>query len=177
MPAPVYSCWNGASGGITTGPLTIQATGATAGTARTMLQVATSSTTAIRIIEWGYTFDTAPTNNVRVELIDTGAVACSGMTAHVAAGIHKVNIPTAAASTVQLGTALTAYFASGNTLTEGTITASRLLDYHYENGLYYMKYSPLGREWEVPAGNILRIRATPSTAAAVNMSCWVTWEE
>lgn len=175
MPAPVYSAWNGASGGITTGPLALQATGATAGTARTMLQIATASTTSIRIIEWGYSFDAAPANNVRVELIDTGTVACSGLTAHVAAGIHKVNVPTAAASTVQLGTALTGY-STGST-TEGTITTSRLMDFHYENGLYYVKFSPLGREWEVPAGNILRIRATPSTAASVNMTCWVNWEE
>ncbi|MGW2666112.1 hypothetical protein ACWCW7_34595 [Nocardia tengchongensis] len=175
MPAPIYSCWNGATGGITSGPIATQATGATAGTARTMLQIATASTTSIRILEWGYSFDTAPTNNVRVELIDTGTVACSGLTAHVSGGIHKVNVPTGAASTVQLGAALTGY--SAGSTTEGTITAPRLIDYHYENGLYYVKYSPLGREWEVPAGNILRVRATPTTAAAVNFSCWVTWEE
>lgn len=175
MPAPIYTCWNGASGSITTGPLAFQATGATSGTARTMLQIATASTTAIRIVEWGYGFDVAPTNNVEVELIDTGTVACSGLTAHVAAGIHKANIPTGAASTVQLGAALTGY-ATGST-TEGTITATRLIDSHRENGLYFVKFDSLGREWEVPAGNILRVRATPSTNAAVNFRCYVKWEE
>lgn len=175
MPASVYSAWNGATGAISTGPIATQATGATSGTARTMLQIAPASTTSIRIIEWGYSFDAAPANNVRVELIDTGTVAASGLTAHVAAGIHKVNVPSGSASTVQLGTALTGYSAGSST--EGTITTTRLIDYHYENGLYYVKFSPLGREWEVPAGNILRVRATPTSAAAVNMSCWVTWEE
>ncbi|WP_433568079.1 hypothetical protein ACQP1O_42760 (plasmid) [Nocardia sp. CA-151230] len=175
MPAPVYSCWNGATGSITTGPVATQATGATSGTARTMLQIQTASTTSIRVIEWGYTFDTAPTNNVRVELIDTGTVAATGLTAHVAAGIAKVNVPSGAASTVSLGTGATGYSAGSST--EGTITTPRLLDYHYENGLYYVKYSPLGREWEVPAGNVLRVRATPTSAAAVNISVWVTWEE
>lgn len=175
MPAPIYSAWNGATGSITTGPVAFQATGATIGTARTMLQIATASTTSIRVIEWGYSFDAAPANNVRVELLDSGAVAASGLTAHVAAGIQKVNVPTGSASTVQLGTALSGYSAGSST--EGTITAPRLLDYHYENGLYYVKFAPLGREWEVPAGSFLRVRATPTAAASVNMSCWVTWEE
>jgi hypothetical protein len=137
-----------------------------------MLQIVPGTAQKIRIIEWGYTFDTAPANNVRVELVETGSVAAT-VTAHVAAGIVAYNDASGGTSGVQLGTGLTGYTASA----EGSITASRLLDHHYENGLYYCKQFPLGREPEVGIGKVLRVRATPTSAAAVNILTWVIWEE
>lgn len=174
MPAPVYMAFNNATGALVNPP-GAQASGSTSGTARTMLQIAPASTTSIRIIEWGYTFDSTPAAPVRIELVDTAAVFASGLTAHVAAGIHKYSIPSGAASTVQLGTALTGYSAGSST--EGTTTVSRLLGYQYENGIYFKQQFPLGREPEIAAGGCLRIRATPTTAAAVNIVCYAIWEE
>lgn len=175
MPAPCYIAWNSATGALTAAPVA-QATAATA-TVRTMLQIAPAATiTAIRVIEWGYTFSTAPAAPIAMELVDTGLIFATGLTAHVAAGIHRVNIPKGDASSVQLGTALTGYNVAGAGA-EGTITATREFDFHYENGLYLNKQYPLGREFEVPAGNCLRIRATPGSAAALNLACYVIWEE
>jgi hypothetical protein len=118
-----------------------------------------------------------PPAPISLELLDTGTVAATGLTAHVAGSIQKWNVPTGAASSVQLGTALTGYTNSAAATSEGTITATRLLDFHTETGLYLNKQYPLGREVEVPAGNILRIRATPGSAAAVSILVYVVWEE
>jgi len=175
MPAPCYAAWNSATGALTAPPAS-QLTNATINTVRTMLQVAPASTTSLRIIEWGYILDATPTAPLRVELIDTDAIFASGLTAHVAAGIHKVNVPTGAASTVQLGAALTGYNVAGAG-TENTITSTRLLDYKTENGLYYVKQFPLGREPEIAASKCLRIRATPTVGAATSIACYVMWEE
>lgn len=171
MASPCFIAWNGATGALT-GPPTAVATSATSGTVKTMLQIVPGAAQKIRIIEWGYTFDSAPANNVRVEMVETGAIAAT-VTAHVAAGIVPYNDASGGTSGVQLGTALTGYTASA----EGSITASRLLDHHYESGLYYSKQFPLGREPEVGIGKVLRIRATPTSSAAVNILVWVIWEE
>lgn len=176
MPAKIFRAYNGASGSITTGPLATQNTGATSGTARTMLQIAPAATApSIRVVGWGYLFPAAPANNVTFDLVDTGSVFASGLTAHVSGGVHRMNAPTAEPSTVQLGTALTGFSAGSST--EGTITAPRLLDMRTENGLYLYWRFELGREPEVAAGQCLRLRATPSSAAAVPVICWIDWEE
>jgi hypothetical protein len=175
MPAPCYAAWNQATGALTTFAA-FQASGTSITAARTMLQIAPATTTSLRPIEWGYLFSAAEAAApATIELIDTATVFASGLTAHVAAGIAKVNVPTGAASTVQLGTALTGYAAS--VPTEGTITATRLLDMRQENGIWAQKQYPLGREWEIPAANCLRIRLTPGSTTAVNFLCYVQWEE
>lgn len=173
MPAPCFIAHNNATGALTAPP-GAQATLATANP-RTMLQIAPAATVAIRPVAWGYSIDIQPAVNPRIELIDTGLIFASTLTAHVAAGIHKWNVPSGGASSVQLGTALTGYAAGA--VTEGTITATRLLDYNYENGLYLKREFSLGREPEVPGGNCLRIRVTPGSAAAINIHCWIMWEE
>jgi len=143
----------------------------------TMLQIAPAAASpGIRPVFWGYVLAGTPANPPDVCLMDTGAVFASGLTAHVAAGITKWNVPSGEASTVQLGTALTGY-ATATLPTEGSPTATRLLDYKREPGVYYLIQEPLGREPEVAPGNCLRIVATPSTAAAVSMVCFVGWEE
>lgn len=175
MPAPCFIAWNSATGALT-GPPTAQPTAAVSGTVRTMMQIApAAAVNPIRIIEWGYTADNLPAAPFRIELIETGTVFATALTAHVAAGIHKVNVPSGAGSSVQLGTGLTGYASAAPT--EGTITATRLLDYHYENGIYVSKQYPLGREFEIPQGTALRVRATPTSAAAVNLAIYVMWEE
>jgi hypothetical protein len=170
MPAPNYIAFNQATAALTAAP----AFGASAATVtpKTLLQIVPSTATSLRIIEWGYLLSAVPAAPVLMELIDTDAVAAT-VTAHVSGGIAKYNNPTAAASAVQLGTALTGYNASA----EGTITATRLLAMMVENGLAFKQQFPLGREPEVAAGKILRVRATPGSAAAVNVLTYVIWEE
>jgi hypothetical protein len=160
----LYICSNGAM--VTTA----QQAGVTTGTAiKTMLQLATPSTTDIRITEWGFTFDGAP-NAIRVELIQTDVAAT--VTAHIAAGVQPLNDPNAPASKLTLGASATGYTASA----EGTITATRYLDaVGFFSTNTFEKQFPLGHEPRLPISKFLRIRVT--AAAAVNMTCYLIWKE
>lgn len=166
MAAKTYKAFNGAM------PTTAALAPVTTGTAiKTLLQIATPSTEQLRIVEWGISFDGfAAAAPIKVELIETDVAAT--VTAHVAAGIIKVNAPNDVPSLVTLGTSATGYTAT----VEGTTTASRLLDYQQiaPSGQYVIQY-PLGREKEVAASKFLRVRVT--AGAAVNAVCYVEWEE
>ncbi|MFD4442542.1 hypothetical protein ACFWPK_22505 [Nocardia sp. NPDC058519] len=183
MPAKIFRAYNGASGSLAaTSVMSTQSTSSSANLTRTMLQIAPSSTApSIRVIGWGYAFAAPPAANVVMDLVDSGAIFASSLTAHVAAGIQRMNGPAAEQSSVQLGTALTGYCttAAGTPSTEGTYTASttRLLDSRFENGLSFYWRFELGREPEIPVGNCLRLRATPTSAAALALHCWIDWEE
>jgi hypothetical protein len=161
-----YITFNGAA------PTTAAIVPVTTGTAvKTMLQVATPSTSEMRIVEWGISFDgSAAATPGRVELIDTNVAAT--VTAHVASGVVSHNDNNTVASRVTLGTSATGYTAT----VEGTITASRLLDYQLiaPTGQYVKQY-PLGLEPEVAVSRFLRVRVT--FAAAVNAICYVIWTE
>lgn len=166
----LFIIW-GADTSAATGPPTLIATSATSGTAKTLLQV--TPLVDIAVIEWGYTMDVAPTSNLRMELVDTAAVAATVTT--IGSGILHYDNPGSATTPSVLftiGTGATGFNASA----EGTITASRLGDFQYENGLYLKKQSPLKREFEIPAGHNLRIRATPTASAAVNVMPYVIVE-
>lgn len=144
----------------------------TTGTAiKTMLQIATPSTSELKVVEWGVSMD-ASSSAVPLlwELIDTDVAAT--VTAHVAAGLPNVTNPNGPASLMTLGTAATGYTASA----EGTITATRVLDAQLLPPTAPWAYQlPLGREWAVKASRFLRIRVT--APVAVNALCWVGWEE
>lgn len=169
MAASCFIVWN-ADTSASTGPPATTATSAVSGTAKTILQLK-SGAGKIRVVEWGYGFDAPPSNNVRVELVETGTVFATVTT--IGSGIRAYNDSTGATSLAVAGTSATGFNASA----EGTITASRLLGYQYENGLWFKQQFPLGREPEVNASSSLRIRATPTSAAAVNMICYIVWEE
>jgi hypothetical protein len=161
-----YVAYNGAA------PTTAALTPVTTGTAiKTLLQIATPSTRALRVVEWGISFDgSAAATPGKVELVQTDVAAT--VTAHVAAGVVPLNEPGAPASLVTLGTSATGYTASA----EGTTTASRLLDYqHLAPTGQYVKPWPLGREPGVAVSKFLRVRVT--FAAAINAICWISWEE
>lgn len=164
----LYSVYNGAMV-TTTGPTKV-----TTGTAvKTMLQVKPGANTPIRICEWGISFDASAAATPGVcELVETGSIAAT-VTAYVAADIYPFNDPNAPASLIQIGSTTN----SGFTATaEGTITATRQLDTQLIDPLFsYFKQWPLGREPEVKAGNIVRIRVTFGTA--VNALCYISWEE
>lgn len=144
----------------------------TTGTAiKTLLQLATPSTTELRISEWGISFDgSAAATPIKVELVDVNVAAT--VTAHVSAGVMSLNDTGTVASRLTLGTTATGYTSSA----EGTVTAARLLDYQQipPTGLY-VKQWPLGLEPEVAVSRFLRVRVT--AAAAVNAVCYVVWSE
>lgn len=169
MAAPCYIVWS-ADTSAATGPPATVATAAVAGTAKTILQLKPGAS-KIRIIEWGYGFDTGPTSPVRVELVETGTVFATVTT--IGSGIRAYNDTTGTASLAVAGTTATGFNSSG----EGSITASRLFGYNYDNGLYFKQQFPLGREPEVNGASALRVRATPTSAVAVNMYAYIIWEE
>lgn len=161
-----YIVWNGAM------PTTAALAPVTTGTAvKTLLQLATPSTRQLRVIEWGISFDgSAAATPGKVELIQTDVAAT--VTAHVAAGVMPHNEPNAPPSLATLGTAATGYTAT----VEGTITATRVLDYQLlPPTAPYVKQFPLGREPEIPISKFLRVRVT--FGAAVNALCYIVFEE
>lgn len=168
-----YICWNAVAA------TTAAQASVTTGTAiKTMLQIATPSTRQIQLIAWGFTLSAPPatTSTGVVELLQTDVAAT--VTAHVAAGVQAID-PNAPASLMTLGTSATGYTASG----EGTTTASRTFDVVENAGLTAGGTAPGrdGYQWMpdqrpiVAVSKFLRIRVT--FGAAVNMRCYVCWDE
>lgn len=169
---PVYTAYNAA---MATTAVTAKVTTGTA--IKTMLQIATPSTRQLQILSWGYSIDAAPatTGTGIVELVQTDVAAT--VTAHVASGVQPVD-PNGTPSLMTLGTSATGYTATA----EGSITATRLFDTQLilgvSNGAQQNEYI---RDWMpderplVAASKFLRVRV--SFSAAVNMLCWVTWNE
>ena len=153
-------------------PTTAALTPVTTGTAvKTLLQIATPSTRAIKVVEWGISFDgSAAATPIRCELIQTDVAAT--VTAHVAAGVQPYNDPNAPASLMTLGTSATGYTSSG----EGSITATRTGDLQLiAPTTSYVRMWPLGREFAVPISKFLRVRVT--AGAAVLAYTYVVWSE
>jgi hypothetical protein len=167
-----YKCWNGPMPTVAA-----QAKVSTGTAIKTMLQIATPATRQILPLAWGYSLDAAPagTGTGEVELIQTDVAAT--VTAHVAAGVQQLD-PNAPNSLVTLGIAATGYTASA----EGAITATRVLDAVGVSGItngsinaqYSYQFTPAERA-AIAVSKFLRVRATFS--AAVNMLCWVVWDE
>jgi hypothetical protein len=162
-----YIAFNGAL------PTTAALTPVTTGTAiKTLLQIATPSTCELRVSEWGISFDgSAAAQPIKVELIDTNVAAT--VTAHTTSTVLSLNDTGTTNSKMTLSsTTGTGYTATA----EGTITATRLLDYQQiaPTG-QFVKQWPLGLEPEVAVSRFLRIRVT--AAAAVNAVCYVVWTE
>lgn len=166
-----YICWNGAA------PTTAALTKVTTGTViKTMLQIAPPSNRMLTLISWGYTLDAVPASAGQVELLEVDVAAT--VTAHVAAGVMPLMAGSSfPASLVTLGASATGYTASA----EGTPTASRLFDVGLvptNAGATDLQYD---YEWMpdarpvVNVSKFLRVRAT--FGAAVNMNCYVVWDE
>lgn len=170
MAAKTYTVLNGAAPGAAAAvPIS------TGTSIRTMLQIATNTTNnAIRLIEWWTEFDgSSAAQPIKVEVIRHTGGPQTTLTAYVAADIAKSNDPSAPASSIQLGTALSGY---SNTTTEVTPTTVSNLATHLvppTSGIY-IQY-PLGREPEVQIAAFMRMRVTAN--AAVNCYQGVTWEE
>lgn len=169
---------------IANGPMQTTAAFAavTTGTAiKTMLQVKPSATLGMRIIQWGYSLDSAAASvSAKIELIETGTVFGT-VTASVANDLTKYDAaalmggdPTT--NLIQVGTSATGYTCTS----EGSITAVRNLDgprietMSTSFAVNFTNQFPLGREPFVQIANAMRIRVT--TATAVNMYCYVIVE-
>lgn len=158
-----YFAANGAS------PTTAAQVKVTTGAAiKTLLQVATPSTTDIKVIEWGISFDgSAAATPIAVELLQTDVAATVTSLTPTLWGN-----PNSPASLCVGGTSATGYTAT----VEGTITATRMFDVQLIAPTnQYVKQFPLGREPWIPVSKWLRVRVT--AGAAVNAYCYVIWEE
>lgn len=153
----------------------------TTGTAiKTMLQVKPSATLGMKIIAWGYSFDSsAAATSGKVELIETDVAAT--VTASAAADLTKFDAaalmggdPTT--NLIQVGTTSTGYTSTG----EGSITSVRNLDNPQfvttstSFAVTWASQFPLGREPFVQIAKFARIRVTFATA--VNMYAFMLVE-
>lgn len=170
MGAHRYKCWNAPM------PTTAAIAKVTTGTSiKTMLQIAPPSTREITVVSWGYSLDAIPgsTGGI-IELLQTDVAAT--VTAHVASGVQPLD-PNAPASLVTLSASGTGYTST----VEGSITATRSFDTDQippTAGAVSVNYDYQFMPDERPivaASKFLRVRVT--FAAAVNMLCWVVWDE
>jgi len=144
-------------------------------TIKTMLQLATPSTRQCQLISWGYSMSAVPgsTGGV-IELIQTDVAAT--VTAHVASGVVPLD-PNAPASLMTLGTSATGYTATA----ENSTTATRLLDFDQIPPTAGTVPTTFDYQWVlderpiIAVSKFLRVRVT--FAAAVNMTCWLCWDE
>jgi hypothetical protein len=145
-----------------------------AGTAKTVIQVATPAGTDIRVLGWGVSFDGASGTAVPVicQLID-GDVASTAMTAMTPELWGNSQQPV---SLCVGGAALTAH-GGGVTPTEGVMTTVRQIDaqhVHPQSG--YGIWWPMGEtQPRVGQSRFLKIRC--QAPAVVNVIPWVVWME
>lgn len=165
-----YKTWNGPM------PTTAAQQQVTTGTSiKTMLQLATPSTRQFQLIAWGFSCDDPPGADAVVELLQTDVAAT--VTAHTASGVQPLD-PNAPASLLALGASATGYTATA----EGTPTATRVFDavslssVSGESPLTYMYQFMPDERPIVAVSRFLRVRATTPTTA-VDMRCWVVWDE
>lgn len=165
-----YKTWNGPM------PTTAAQASVTTGTAvKTMLQLSTPSTRQIQLISWGYSMDDVTGADGVIELLQTDVAAT--VTAHVAAGVQPLD-PNAPASLLTLGTANTGYTSTA----EGTTTAARVFDVQSLSSTagdspltYSYQWMPDERPI-IAVSKFLRVRATTPTTA-VDLRCWIVWDE
>ena len=142
-----------------------------AATTKTVLQVATPSTTDIRVIGWGVTFDGVVGTAIPVicELIDGDAAAT--VTTLTPDGWGN---STAAASLCIGGATATGYNASGEGSAMSVVRALDAEHVHPQSG--YGVYFPEVRvQPRVAASRFLKIRC--KAAASVNVLPWILWAE
>jgi hypothetical protein len=142
----------------------------TAATVKTTIQVATPSTTDIKLVGWGLSFDGAA-GGTQVPVVCVLYDDSTGATVTSATPINWGNSQ-AQASLCVGGTAATGVNASA----EGTITAPRYLDMQEvspQTG--YGVFWPPAHQPRVGQSRFLRIRCT--APASVNVLPWILWAE
>lgn len=136
---------------------------------KTLLQVATPSTTDIRIVGWGISFDgvvvTNPSGVVTLIDVDVAATVTSLTPEKWGAGFNQNSLCVGGASA-------TGY----NATAEGSITASTILDgqnVHPQSG--YALWYPEASRPKIAISRFLRIRALFSVD--INAIPWIVWQE
>lgn len=142
---------------------------ATSAALKTVLQVATPSTTDIRVVGWGISFDgivvTNPAGRVQLVDVDVAATVTSLTPEEFGSDDNQSSLCVG-------GTSATGY----NATAEGSIAGSRLLDgqnVHPQGG--YSIWFPERARPRVKASRFLRIRTTFS----VDINCipWIVFQE
>lgn len=129
----------------------------------------------MQLLAWGFTLDAAPGTLGEVELIQSD-VASTGGTAHLAAGVQPLT-PGQPASMLTLGTGGTGYSFS----TLGVPTATRVFDAKHipvaagSSDMTYEKIWVPDARPIAAVSSFVQVRVT--FGAAVNMSCWIVWNE
>lgn len=158
-----YICWNGAV--PTTGPqVSVTLTNAQ----KTQLQITAPSTGQLELVGWGFSLNGSAIDvGVQVELLGTGAVAGTGMTAVTPTLYGDPNSPASLA---------TAGFTPS---AEGTITTTRVFDSEYEQKLGAYAYQfPLGERPIIATSTVVRLRTnTPGLAAFPGFLGYIIWAE
>ncbi len=158
-----YICWNGAI--PTTGaqvPVTLT------NAQKTQLQLTSATDVQMEIVEWGFSMNGKALDlGVQVELLTTGTIAGTGMTAVVPT---LYGDPLTPASQTLGGFTPTA---------EGTITAVRMFDSQYVQDLgSYLKQFPLGERPIIDVSTVLRIRTnTPALSTFPSFLGYIVWAE
>lgn len=143
--------------------VTADAMALTAATAKSVIEIATSSTTRIKIIEWWVEFDGVTASNTPAKL-EVGRFSAAVTTASSYTS-SKYDVADGASTAT----------AKTNTSSEGAGTVSDVFLHRCPptSGLY-VQY-PLGRELVVANSSFFRIRVT--AAQTVNCTAGVSWEE
>lgn len=148
----------------------------TTGTAiKTMLQLATSASSPLTVIEWWTEFDgSAAATPIKVELVRHTTAPATTLTTYAAADIAKANDPNAVASLVTLGSNSSGFGTGAAEVTPTGTVANLATHFVPPTSGIYIQY-PLGREPAVAISQFLRHRTT--AGAAVNCYAGVSWEE
>lgn len=143
--------------------LSVDAVALTAATAKSVLELGTSSGERATITEWWVEFDGVTAANTPVK-IEVGRFSAGVTTA-----------TTLTASKYDAGDGAATVTAKHSTTVEGAGTASDVFIHRVPptSGLY-VQY-PLGRELKIAVSSFLRIRLT--AAQTVNASFGISWEE
>jgi hypothetical protein len=140
---------------------------------RTMLQLKPFN--VMKIAAWGISFDgSAAATPGTVELLDTGTIFCTGLTACADADIDKVSgRDQANASVAGLTLATTGTGFTNGANTEGSIVASTTYDVQLlpPTAPYILQF-PLDARPLCIIGNAVRVRV--NFAAAINCITWIT---
>ncbi len=131
-----------------------------------------------RITAWGISFDGfAAAQPGKVELVETGTIFAT-VTASADVDIFKTGGGDQAAASVvglTLGTTATGYAGAGASAGEGSIVATKELDFALlPPTAPYVYQFPLGAQPLMLIGNAYRIRVTFGTT--VNLYCWIEFD-
>jgi len=142
--------------------LSVDAISLSAATAKSVLEIGSSSAVRVRIKEWWVDFDGVTSTAVPVK-VETGRFS-AGVTTATSASEKMDPADGAPASTVKHSTS-----------TEGAGTADDIMFHRISPTAGYHYIAPLGQEFVLAVSTFWRMRLT--AAATVNATVGVVWEE